>query len=188
MNSSDTTMGTASEITESHGIAVSSDGSCANEQDNRAENQPEGHNPKTLPQITDICTGKDEAMDTSDQPGGGISEPSGPPTNLQNKEIREYLMECPNCVKFVPSVGFDMNKYYQCAFNIDLHKENGGDKIQFKDKIDFTEKSTGLVDEKYCKHCTYSFATRVNNSGGFDLELSIKVPEENQLENRLMGL
>ncbi|XP_047226745.1 uncharacterized protein LOC124871471 isoform X2 [Girardinichthys multiradiatus] len=133
------------------------------------------------------------AMATDTQPGGGkkpkpSSEKSRRSIDLQAEETGRCSMKCPKCkFQFVPFVKFIKKKNEQGEFSIDLHTES-------KDTLFFTDKlacQKQAPDTKVnCPNCKYSFlykrvATSVNNNmGGFDINLSINIPEEVQQQGR----
>ncbi|MEQ2287528.1 hypothetical protein AMECASPLE_013507 [Ameca splendens] len=133
------------------------------------------------------------AMATDTQPRGGkkpkpSSEKSQRFLALQAEETGRCSMKCPACeFKFVPSVKFVKEKNEQGEFSIDLHTESKNAPF-FMDKFACQKQAP---DAKVnCPNCEYSFlykrvATSANNKrGGFDINLSIKIPKEVQQKGR----
>ncbi|MED6277586.1 hypothetical protein CHARACLAT_015002 [Characodon lateralis] len=156
------------------------------EENNEGGNQaggPTGEPPSQVNQAKN----RSAAMETDTQAGGGkkpSSEKSRRGLDLQAEETGRCSMKCPKCeLKFVPSVKFVKEKNEQGIFSIDLHTES-------KDAPLFTEKFAcpkQAPDTKVkCPNCEYSFlykrvATSVSNKwGGFDINLSIKIPKVQQ--------
>ncbi|MED6241284.1 hypothetical protein ATANTOWER_006882 [Ataeniobius toweri] len=162
------------------------------EENNEGGNQaggPTGEPPSQVNQAKN----RSAAMETDTQPGGGkkpkpSSEKSRRGLDLQAKETGRCSMKCPKCeIKFVPSVKFDKEKNEQGKFSIALHTESN-DAPFFTDKLACQKQAPDT--EVNCPNCKYSFLCKrvaksvSNKRGGFDINLSIKIPKEVQQKGR----
>ncbi|KAK5620524.1 hypothetical protein CRENBAI_022720 [Crenichthys baileyi] len=200
MSSSDAVLGTASEkMTEGNRMddcGSTEEMDVPTEENNEGGNQAGGPTVEPPSQVNQDKNNSAEpitcaAMETDTQPRGGkkpSSEKSRRGQDLQAKKTGRCSMKCPTCgFNIVPSVKFVKEKNEQWEFNIDLHKEIE-DAPFFTDKLAFPKQAT---DTKVnCPNCKYSFlykmvATNVNNKrGGFDIDLSIKIPKDVQQKDR----
>ncbi|MEQ2241518.1 hypothetical protein ILYODFUR_026201 [Ilyodon furcidens] len=162
------------------------------EEKNEGGNQAGGPTPEPPSQVNK-AKNRSAAVETNTQPRGGkkpkpSSEKSRRGLDLQAEETGRCSMKCPKCeFKFVPSVKFVKEKNEQGKFSIDLHTESN-DALFFTDKFACPKQAPDT--EVNCPNCKYSFlykrvATSVNNNrGGFDINLSIKIPKEDQQQGR----
>ncbi|MEQ2268580.1 hypothetical protein XENORESO_005656 [Xenotaenia resolanae] len=162
------------------------------EEKNEGGNQAGGPTPEPPSQVSK-AKNRSAAMATDTQPRGGkkpkpSSEKSRRGLDLQAEETGRCSMKCPECeFKFVPSVKFVKEKNEQGKFSIDLHTESN-DALFFTDKFACPKQAPDT--EVNCPNCKYSFlykrdATSVDNKrGGFDINLSIKIPKEVQQKGR----